>query len=116
MAPCLVEKQDCGIKLIWYLNNLYKVPIFSYNAYQIKERIVCILLRLLKMTVNEILCKRTPYFRSFFFLRPSITKERVVVKGALYMHFLDTKLICFEIIVWIRSLQCSYFNLFLWGV
>ena len=65
MAPRLVEKEDFRIKRIYYLNILDKVPISPYCAYQVWEHALCITLGLLKMAVSEVLCKGTPYFRSF---------------------------------------------------
>ena len=82
------KKQDCRIKLIWYLNTIDnntidKVPIFPYCAYQVKEHAVCIPLGLLKKVVNEVLCKRTPYFRRFL---PNATSNQRTVCG--YMSFI----------------------------
>ena len=52
--PVWSKKQNCRIKFTWYLHVLDKVPFLPYRAYQIKEQVVCILYRLLKMAVNEV--------------------------------------------------------------
>ena len=80
--PVWSKKKDCRARLIWYLNILDKVPIFPFCAYQVKERALCIRLRLLKMAVNEVLCKRTPYFPSFL---SKATSNHRTVGG--YMSF-----------------------------
>ena len=52
--PVWWKKQNCRMKFTWYLNVLDKVPFLPYRAYQVKEHVVCILYRLLKMAVNEV--------------------------------------------------------------
>ena len=74
--PVWSKKQDCRIKLIWYLNTIDKVPMFPYCAYQVYEHAVCIPLGLLKKVVNEVLCKGTPYLRSF--LSNATSNQRTV--------------------------------------
>ena len=55
--PVWSKKKHCRFKLIWYLKILDKFPIFPFCAFQVEERALFIPFRLLKMAVNEVLCK-----------------------------------------------------------